>query len=648
MQWINNADRMEFSYLPNDQLRNKVVCGLHFQESCFTNELRKRLVHDAIPTLDVGCDPELEPPPEKIELSYDNPDYMDLPEDIDAEVSNDQSTFMTEDGVATIKATSGDGTTFSLATESFDAQQKPHLVTYNFVNGSLVPSVSFPESAPASTSNRNGNSVHQGNVIQAYDDYTAIFGGGDPSVQYITVDAVTPTTVASVRPIRSGRSVTAGSSSANNRTEDEMDSFVLSYVQDPLANDDDDDEDSHAVINFQRANRTNEEDDDSAEECVYQLMDDETSGADMREVHILTPGSHEFGHGHGNDSLDEIDDSVMLVKAEEIVPDNTQRQQRRQVADLTDISADDDDVSIVGDDSLFGGDVDMQSLRASCQATLQTSALLRRRATQSSVKLRRAPAQITTSKAKVRVQQSDIVRPQAIVASSSSVRARQTMPVPMPLQQRPTAKKSITYITTGQCSGVKSTPPTVTTTRMTIPASSSLVTPITTSQQRTTAIIKSTMLPHNSSRPVSKLRTEIQQIIQGSSRVVQTQAVIPTSSSVVGTNTRAPVARSQVKQSASAQAAAAVSQMPASGSASRQRDISLSLASLRSELPPSLYSAISIHLQRKRAFFDAAETEFLTTLYTSTPKGYTTLTKKLGWRLPDEETVKELLELTDN
>lgn len=55
MRWIQQANRLEFMNLPDDQLRNKVICGLHFEDKYFTNDQKKRLVHDAIPTLDAGC-----------------------------------------------------------------------------------------------------------------------------------------------------------------------------------------------------------------------------------------------------------------------------------------------------------------------------------------------------------------------------------------------------------------------------------------------------------------------------------------------------------------------------------------------------------------------------------------------------------------
>ncbi|KAF2904391.1 hypothetical protein ILUMI_01781 [Ignelater luminosus] len=56
LKWITNAKKPNFQNLPEDQLRNKVVCQLHFENQYFTNANRKRLVHDAVPTLDAGSE----------------------------------------------------------------------------------------------------------------------------------------------------------------------------------------------------------------------------------------------------------------------------------------------------------------------------------------------------------------------------------------------------------------------------------------------------------------------------------------------------------------------------------------------------------------------------------------------------------------
>ncbi|KAF5284840.1 hypothetical protein FQR65_LT13392 [Abscondita terminalis] len=61
LKWITNARKPNFFKLPEDQLRNKVICQNHFEPNYFTNANRKRLIRSAVPTLDVDCsDPEVE------------------------------------------------------------------------------------------------------------------------------------------------------------------------------------------------------------------------------------------------------------------------------------------------------------------------------------------------------------------------------------------------------------------------------------------------------------------------------------------------------------------------------------------------------------------------------------------------------------
>ncbi|XP_044758755.1 uncharacterized protein LOC123316638 [Coccinella septempunctata] len=50
--WINRAGKPKFFDLDEYQLRNKVICEVHFEDSCFLNSERKRLLPQAIPTLD--------------------------------------------------------------------------------------------------------------------------------------------------------------------------------------------------------------------------------------------------------------------------------------------------------------------------------------------------------------------------------------------------------------------------------------------------------------------------------------------------------------------------------------------------------------------------------------------------------------------
>lgn len=55
-KWIQNACKEQFFQHTTQQLRNRVVCDMHFESTCFTNPLRKRLLPNAIPTLDVHFD----------------------------------------------------------------------------------------------------------------------------------------------------------------------------------------------------------------------------------------------------------------------------------------------------------------------------------------------------------------------------------------------------------------------------------------------------------------------------------------------------------------------------------------------------------------------------------------------------------------
>lgn len=50
--WINKACKPKFFDLDEYQLRNKVICEVHFENRCFLNAEKKRLLPQAIPTLD--------------------------------------------------------------------------------------------------------------------------------------------------------------------------------------------------------------------------------------------------------------------------------------------------------------------------------------------------------------------------------------------------------------------------------------------------------------------------------------------------------------------------------------------------------------------------------------------------------------------
>lgn len=54
--WIENAEKPHFCDLEEEQLRNKVICEMHFEDRYFPNEQKKRLLQAAIPTLDGGCE----------------------------------------------------------------------------------------------------------------------------------------------------------------------------------------------------------------------------------------------------------------------------------------------------------------------------------------------------------------------------------------------------------------------------------------------------------------------------------------------------------------------------------------------------------------------------------------------------------------
>lgn len=106
-EWIINAKRPEFQNLPIDQLRNKVICGLHFENHCFTNIHRKRLVHDAVPTLSGG--------------SIEDEEQLDI-KDIQVLPTNSDATIFTVD-------------TDSMQTSLDDTT----MCTYSIKNGNLIP-----------------------------------------------------------------------------------------------------------------------------------------------------------------------------------------------------------------------------------------------------------------------------------------------------------------------------------------------------------------------------------------------------------------------------------------------------------------------------------------------------------------------------
>ncbi|GAB0092837.1 hypothetical protein DMENIID0001_078740 [Sergentomyia squamirostris] len=72
-KWAKFANRLEFLTLPQEKLKNKVVCQAHFRKECFMNYLQCSLVKTAYPTLvrlgdgDVYLDLEKDTPEEREE-----------------------------------------------------------------------------------------------------------------------------------------------------------------------------------------------------------------------------------------------------------------------------------------------------------------------------------------------------------------------------------------------------------------------------------------------------------------------------------------------------------------------------------------------------------------------------------------------------
>ncbi|KAK9883127.1 hypothetical protein WA026_001322 [Henosepilachna vigintioctopunctata] len=69
--WIQRAEKPHFFDLDEYQLRNKVICEVHFQDDCFLNSQKKRLYPNAIPSLegDAYCDIEEKSPVPLLELN---------------------------------------------------------------------------------------------------------------------------------------------------------------------------------------------------------------------------------------------------------------------------------------------------------------------------------------------------------------------------------------------------------------------------------------------------------------------------------------------------------------------------------------------------------------------------------------------------
>ncbi|XP_030762366.1 uncharacterized protein LOC115887163 [Sitophilus oryzae] len=118
--WIENACKKEFYNLEEDQLRNKVVCEQHFDPRWFPNPQRKRLLQNAVPTLDGDA---IESLPKIAKTEPDNVPFFPSSnqyKDIKVVPAND------------------DGTVFVLDTENMFTVS-PKIESYVIKNGVLVP-----------------------------------------------------------------------------------------------------------------------------------------------------------------------------------------------------------------------------------------------------------------------------------------------------------------------------------------------------------------------------------------------------------------------------------------------------------------------------------------------------------------------------
>lgn len=118
VNWIENSEKPAFYDLEEDQLRNKVICEMHFEDKWFLNSQRKRLLHGAIPTLDGNSNHVREGSPS----SRDTPVYLPSNQYNDVKVV----------------PTNNDGTVFVLDTENMFTIS-PKIESYIIKNGVLVP-----------------------------------------------------------------------------------------------------------------------------------------------------------------------------------------------------------------------------------------------------------------------------------------------------------------------------------------------------------------------------------------------------------------------------------------------------------------------------------------------------------------------------
>ncbi|XP_066248405.1 uncharacterized protein [Euwallacea similis] len=118
--WIENAGKPNFYDLDEEQLRNKVVCEMHFEDRWFVNTQKKRLLHGAVPTLDGDCNETV--------MGPSSPSEKDTPVYLPSNQYND---------VKVVPANE-DGTVFVLDTDNMFTIS-PKIESYIIKNGVLVP-----------------------------------------------------------------------------------------------------------------------------------------------------------------------------------------------------------------------------------------------------------------------------------------------------------------------------------------------------------------------------------------------------------------------------------------------------------------------------------------------------------------------------
>ncbi|XP_049817220.1 uncharacterized protein LOC126264263 isoform X1 [Aethina tumida] len=127
--WIENANKPQFCDLEEDQLRNKVICAVHFENKYFPNPQKKRLLQGAIPTLDGDAE-------ETVGITNQL-----LVQDVQVLPAND------------------DGTLFVLETDIFNRMNRTKEVeSFIYKNGIMVPSRLAKNTDK--TGSENDNALH--------------------------------------------------------------------------------------------------------------------------------------------------------------------------------------------------------------------------------------------------------------------------------------------------------------------------------------------------------------------------------------------------------------------------------------------------------------------------------------------------------